>query len=884
MNKLARALTIMIALVLAVTMLATLAPISTQVHGQNKVESDDLAKFAALMQYIRSQPTPSDVKAANIPFLAILDNSLSDIYITGFITPYTGETPEQVKVRLQSVPEEDRFIAVMVESYRLTSNPLLLDIIHQLLPLYYVEFFTTAADLNASAEFLKRADIATLAGAFDSTDYAIPAPSTTQTPGGTSPSTRGPSNVDSDDLATFAALMQYIRSQPTPSDVKSANIPFLATLDNSLSDIYITGFITPYTGETPAQVKARLQSVPEDDRFTAVMVESYRLASDPLLLDIIHQLLPLYYVEFFTTAADLNASAEFLKRADIATLADAFDSTDYAISAASETQTPTSTATPTIVELVRNVQGGVVQIITPSGFGSGFIIDSDGRVVTNEHVVSEHTVVTVSLVNGNEYSANVLGVDQEADLAIVDISGGQNLQSLSLGDSDKVHVGEEVVAIGYPLGHLLGQQPTVTRGIVSAKRVIDDIEHLQTDAAINPGNSGGPLFNRSGQVIGINTAKIQATSGGRPVDNIGFAVSINELKSRIEALKQGQNVLVEAPTTTTDWRWDKWTSDGTPSGSWSISIPPGWSFDSEDSGGGYNQFSADDKPAFVSISVFPDLGSDGINGIDAFAQSWKSASESWGAENYPLTYRVTSFEKKADRGGREFYSLQDEYFHTGAGCWVYGIEHIFTDLDYGAVTRGSICHFGGQLPSDEDWGDIPEILDSFELHHYSFADVYRNNLYGHSLDMGVGYYLSEDSEEHDFSFFWGFEGSTPVAFLNVWTFEASEGYFYELEDFAKWRRDRTIAYATEQGWSRQVKSFTKHSETSPIDGVERQWYEFKYREDDGTNCAEDVTELIILEDSKATGKIAYVVHGAVCEDHMTKWGPRRDAALDSFRP
>ena len=320
-------------------LIAGLASGFSPAQAQTNADSSKLAYFAALMQYIRSQPTPADVKSDNIPVLATLDTALSDIYITGFITPYTGETPEQVKARLQSVPEEeDRFIAVMVESYRLTSDPLLLDIIHQLLPLYYVEFFTTAEDLNASSEFLKSAKIETLADAFDSTDYAIPAPSTTRA---TSPSAQRQDSVDSDDLARFAALMQYIRSQPTPTEVKADNIPVLATLDTALSDIYITGFITPYTGETPEQVKARLQSVPEkEDRFTAVMVESYRLASNPLLLNIIHQLLPLYYVEFFTAAEGLNASSEFLKSAKIETLADAFDPTDYAIPMPSAATTP----------------------------------------------------------------------------------------------------------------------------------------------------------------------------------------------------------------------------------------------------------------------------------------------------------------------------------------------------------------------------------------------------------------------------------------------------------------------------------------------------------------------------------------------------------------
>ena len=377
--------------IVALTAILILAYTPAPTQAQSAQDSDDLAKFVAIMQYIRSTPAPADVKAANIPFLATLDTSLSDIYITGFITPYTGETPDQVKARLQSVPAEDRFTAVMVESYRLTSNPLLLDIIHQLLPLYYVEFFTTAADLNASAEFLKRADIESRTNGFDSSSYAIPAPSATQAPGGTSPSTRTASDVDSDDLAKFVAIMQYIRSQPTPADVKAANIPFLATLDTSLSDIYITGFITPYTGETADQVKARLQSVPAEDRFTAVMVESYRLTSNPLLLDIIHQLLPLYYVQFFTTAADLNASAEFLKRADIQNFADGFDSTDYAIPAPSATEPP-DTGSPemdraALVALYNATDGDNWEANSnwltdkPLNTWSGVTTDDDGRVI-----------------------------------------------------------------------------------------------------------------------------------------------------------------------------------------------------------------------------------------------------------------------------------------------------------------------------------------------------------------------------------------------------------------------------------------------------------------------------------------------------------------------
>ena len=337
MSKVNRILIITIATALALT--ATLFLSYSPTRAQDSVDSADLARFVVLMQHIRSQPTPADVRATNVPALAGFDSFFSDIYITGFITPFTGETPEQVKARLQSVPDEDRFTAVMVESYRLASNPLLLNIMHNLLARYYVDYFTTS-DLGGASDFLKRTEITSLADGFDSMDYAIPAPSATGT---ASTPAQGQANVDSADLAKFAALMQHIRSQPTPADVRAANVPVLAGFDSFFSDIYITGFITPFTGETPEQVKARLQSVPDEDRFTAVMVESYRLSSNPLLLNIIHNLLARYYVDYFTTS-DLGGASDFLKRTEITSLADSFDSTSYTIPAPSTTQIPTTPA------------------------------------------------------------------------------------------------------------------------------------------------------------------------------------------------------------------------------------------------------------------------------------------------------------------------------------------------------------------------------------------------------------------------------------------------------------------------------------------------------------------------------------------------------------
>ena len=160
--------------------------------------------------------------------------------------------------------------------------------------------------------------------------------------------TRAQANTDSDDLAKFVAVLQYIRSQPTPSDVdENLFTAFFAPLDTKLSEIYITGFIIPFTGETAEQVEARLQSIPAEDRFTAVMVESYRLASDDTLLDILHNLLARYYVDTFITNTDLSGASAYLRGADIESLADAFDSTNYAMPAPSTgTVQPTTTPTP----------------------------------------------------------------------------------------------------------------------------------------------------------------------------------------------------------------------------------------------------------------------------------------------------------------------------------------------------------------------------------------------------------------------------------------------------------------------------------------------------------------------------------------------------------
>ncbi len=164
--------------------------------------------------------------------------------------------------------------------------------------------------------------------------------------------------------------------------------------------------------------------------------------------------------------------------------------------------------------------------------GSGFIVSEDGYILTNNHVIEKADEITVTLLDKEDFKAKVIGADPKTDIALIKIDAGKKLPHVALGDSEKLEIGEWVIAIGNPFG--LGH--TVTAGIVSAKgRIIgsgpyDDF--IQTDASINPGNSGGPLFNLQGEVVGINTAIIQGGQG------IGFATPIHLAKSVLSQLKE----------------------------------------------------------------------------------------------------------------------------------------------------------------------------------------------------------------------------------------------------------------------------------------------------------------------------------------------------------
>jgi putative serine protease PepD len=203
----------------------------------------------------------------------------------------------------------------------------------------------------------------------------------------------------------------------------------------------------------------------------------------------------------------------------------------------------------TVGQIYKNTYRGVVEITvttpqaTPSGNqeataqGSGFVVDSDGHIVTNEHVVDKAQSVSVRFWNGSTYKASVVGTDPSTDLAVIKVDAPSSvLFPLSFGDSNQLQVGDGVVAIGSPFG----LEETVTSGIVSALHrqmqapnnfTIND--SIQTDAAINHGNSGGPLLNSSGEVVGVNS-QIAGQTGANV--GIGFAIPSSTVKSIADTL------------------------------------------------------------------------------------------------------------------------------------------------------------------------------------------------------------------------------------------------------------------------------------------------------------------------------------------------------------
>ena len=191
------------------------------------------------------------------------------------------------------------------------------------------------------------------------------------------------------------------------------------------------------------------------------------------------------------------------------------------------TTVPTPGERLSVADVVDKARPSVVRIVGSDGAGTGFVVDADGHIFTNYHVVEGQGRLTAVLHDGARLSAEIVAKDPARDIALLKVKTNRALTPLAFARS--VREGEDVIALGYPLD--LGRSMTITRGIVSAIRTISGVGFVQTDAAINPGNSGGPLLNDRGEVVGMNTFEL------RDAEGIGFAVSASVLKARMRVMR-----------------------------------------------------------------------------------------------------------------------------------------------------------------------------------------------------------------------------------------------------------------------------------------------------------------------------------------------------------
>ena len=219
--------------------------------------------------------------------------------------------------------------------------------------------------------------------------------------------------------------------------------------------------------------------------------------------------------------------------------------TPTTVSVANVTGSELLTAPEIYAAYVGSTVGITTEIVTTNGWGqpvssaaagSGFVITQDGYILTNYHVIEDANSIQVAFVDGTTYDAELVGGEEENDIAVLKINA-TGLTPVIIGDSDNVRVGEQVVAIGNPLGELTY---SMTQGIISARDRSITMENgevmnmLQTDTAINSGNSGGPLFDMYGQVIGITSAKLSgSSSSSATIEGLGFAIPINDVKDMV---------------------------------------------------------------------------------------------------------------------------------------------------------------------------------------------------------------------------------------------------------------------------------------------------------------------------------------------------------------
>ena len=493
-------------------------------------------------------------------------------------------------------------------------------------------------------------------------------------------------------------------------------------------------------------------------------------------------------------------------------------------------------------------------------------------VVTNAHVVGSFRSVNVRLASGKEYVGDVASLDKDADLAVIDLSTSDRFASVPLGDSDLVSVADNVIAVGYPISYVLRGPQTVTRGIVSSKRVLGGVDYLQTDAAINPGNSGGPLFNRSGQVVGVNTSKLAQVD----IEGIGLAIAINEVKARLPLLPLAgsDDVPPLSPTA---------PSDGDPVRAstemykneeygYSIGIAPGWTLDEEYETDINASFWAPERRGFLRIATH-NIGSSTT--LRQFAEKW------WKSILNDEERHLTGFHSDEKRVGESYWLTYNQQRST-EDCVEHVAERItlhslYPDKPYGFILSSRVCE---------------DSLDTYDQDRNDMLISFSE--YSYSIHIASGWTLDEEQEmdDHASSLMTNSKGTvytrsvTRDAYVLFWA-PGRRGFveisvhdlreFASFPAFADWRRT-AVRKDGESSAEFKVVSSEKRQEE------EQEFYWFDYRKQESPDvCISRNVELIGRSSRHPEVPYGFVVHSGVCEYSYEIYGQDVIAMLESFR-
>ena len=404
--------------------------------------------------------------------------------------------------------------------------------------------------------------------------------------------------------------------------------------------------------------------------------------------------------------------------------------------------TPIATATPTTSEIVNDLLPNIVQVVSSSASGTGFVYHESGRILTAAHVIGDNQgSLSIILQDGTEHDATVVGIDEIKDIAIIQFQSASEFQFVNLGDSDSVSIGDDIVVVGFSAGSIDYDIPTITSGILSAKGSWEGIEILQTDAPLNPGVSGGPLLSSDGQVVGIALSNIREEDGRR-IEGAGFAIAINDVKDSLEFLENGG--IVNLPSS--------WPTHESSYG-YSIGLAPGWNLSWEYDATGSAWFETDDSYGEMRIFVFDFGGLSTWNDarrkgwIDLFGPEYlvEEKTEEAQDESYPLFEIIQSDPKNRNFSGVLFrrQTTRDRCIENGAAKNMIHPDYPLLYSIEGYICEGDSARFS----------DLVDMIESFTFLDVDYeyittipSETYRSEL-GYSITL-VSRWEEDDSSTY----------------------------------------------------------------------------------------------------------------------------------------